>query len=167
MNRHEFQVHYSEAQIRRTSWAYFRMMLRRVMNESGWLFLGMVVVVWLFLLLTGGVGMVFWVVPAMIGSFVLFLLTAWQAHIRHGLERLSRMKSPVVSVVADEETLSIRSDLGATVMPWTAFTDWVDGPDAIYLQAGKGSMINLPTDGVDARALQFIRERIAASQPKT
>jgi len=41
----------------------------------------------------------------------------------------------------------------------------MDGPEAIYLKAGRGSLINLPIDGVDARALQFIRDRISAQQP--
>lgn len=71
MNRHEFEVHYSEAQIRRSTWAYVRMTLARL-----------------------------------------------------------------------------------------------DDPDAIYLKAGKGAMIKLPIEGVDARALQFIRERIAAHRQK-
>jgi len=36
----------------------------------------------------------------------------------------------------------------------------------LYLKAGKGEMVNLPIEGVDARAVQFIRERIAANRKR-
>jgi len=56
--------------------------------------------------------------------------------------------------------------MASTHTTWPGAAVAHEEPDAIYLQAGKGSMINLPTDGVDGLALQFIRARIAASQPK-
>ena len=165
MNRHEFEVRYSEALIRRTTWTYFRMSVGRALKWSGWLMLTGLLAVWCWLLIDRVTGVMVWMIPAVIGTAALFLVTAWKVHIDHSLERLSRMKSPVVRVVADDENLSMSSDFGSSTTPWTAFTEWMDGPEAIYLKAGRGSLINLPIDGVDARALQFIRDRISAQQP--
>jgi len=166
MNRHEFEVRYSAAQVRRATWAYVRKSLGKAMKWSGWLAFGGLLAMWCWLLIDGVTGVMVWVIPGIIGTFVLFLLIVWQVHISHSLDTLSRMKSPVARVVADDENLSITTDLGSSTMPWTTFTEWIDVPGAIYLKAGKGAMISLPIDGVDTSALQFIRERIAAYQPK-
>jgi hypothetical protein len=105
-----------------------------------------------------------WVLPVFIGSSALVLVIAWRAHISHSIERLSRMKNPVARVVADDDNLSISSELGSSILPWSTMTEWLDGPGALYLKAGKGAMINLPVEGVDVSALQFIRERVTAHQ---
>lgn len=159
MNRHEFEVRYSQAQIRRATWAYVRKTLGKAMKWSGWLAFGGLLGVWCWLLIDGVTSVMVWVIPG-------FIVTVWQVHISHSLDTLSRMKRPVARVVADDEGLSVTTDLGSSTMPWTTFTEWIDVPDAIYLKAGKRAMVSLPIDGVDARALQLIRERIAAGQPK-
>lgn len=165
MNRHEFEVHYSEAQIRRSTWTYVRLMLGR---ELSWLWRIAAVatlVLWCWLLIYARNRLMVWLIPVVVGCLVVFLVAAWRAYIRHSLERLSRMKNPVARVIADDEQLTITSDLGSSTLPWTTFTEWIDGPDSIYLKAGKGAMINLPIDGVAQGALQFIRARIAAQRP--
>jgi len=165
MNRHEFEVRYSERQIRRSTWAYIRMTLDRELNWF-WRTAALAgLLLWCWLLIYGSSPLMVWVIAAIAGCLVLFLVVAWHTYIRHSIERLSRMKTPVARVVADDDQLTLTSDLGTASMPWATFTEWLDGPGAIYLKAGRGAMINLPTDGVDERALRFIRERIAANQP--
>jgi len=163
MNRHEFDVRYSESQIRRSTWAYVRISVRRQMNWTGWVAVVVLPVLCAWLFLFDPTSIWVWVLPVIIGSLAVFLAMAWHNYIRDSLERLSHMKTPVARVVADDESLSIASDLGSSVLPWSAFTDCFDGPGALYLKAGKSAMLNLPTEGVDERALQFIRERIGAT----
>ena len=166
MNRHEFDVHYSESQIRRSTWAYVRISVHRAMKWTGWLVVLVLPIFCAWLFRFDPTSMWVWVLPAIIGSFAVFLVATWRNYIRDSVDRLSRMKNPVARIVVDEENLSISSDLGSTVLPWSTFTEWLDGPGALYLKSGKGAMINLPTAGVDDRALQFIRERITTHQPK-
>jgi hypothetical protein len=163
MNRHEFEARYSEAQIRRSTWAYVRITLRRGLGWQWRLGMCALALVWAWLAINAAKSWAVWIVLVILASFALFLAVAWQIYIRNSLERLSRMKVPVARVVADDDNLAINSDIGSATLPWTAFTEAIDGPGAIYLRAGKGAMINLPIDGVDPRAVQFIRERIAAN----
>ncbi len=161
MSIHEFEVRFDARQIRRTTWAYVRIRIARQLKWYDRLVLLAIPFVWLWLFFESPHCWMVWLIAAIACSFVFFMAIAWTMHIRHHLERLALMKVPVAKISTDDAAITLTSDLGSATMPWTTLTGTADGPEALYLESGKGVFVTLPTGGVDPAALQFIRERVA------
>lgn len=164
MAAYQFDVRYSESQLRSAVRTLYRYILRQQIDWKLFVALGLIV---LALWLHGtrpGLQWYEWMLAGVAAFACAFLILLYRAHLRQSLERLRAMKEPVARFCVTEDSLTVTSDLGSSTMPWTTFTAALDAPGSLLLVVGRTAMITVPTAGVDAAALEFIRAKVNRPQ---
>jgi len=159
MTTFEFDVVYSEPQVRNAVGAYFRHMVRRhftwkvVVAEAVFL----AVMMWAYARRVG------WALGAIVLSVLveaLFLLLLYRSLLRNSLDKYHEMGVHGAHVVADDLTFTVRSDIGMSQLPWRMLADVLETPETLVVVMRNRSMFGIPTSGVSPDALAFIRQQI-------
>lgn len=106
-----------------------------------------------------------WLAPLVIAvvSLPLFLLVAYAMRWRKTVGHIRRMQVPMARVNLNEWEMSVASELGIATVPWSLVIDIWEFPGLWLLLLSKSYFVTLPTDGVPAAALAFIRAQVAAA----
>jgi len=106
-----------------------------------------------------------WLAPlaAAVVAIPLFVLVIYAMHWRKTVWRIRRMQVPMSRVSLNEREMSVASELGIATVPWNLVIDIWEFPGLWLLLLSKNYFVTLPTDGVPAAALAFIRAQVAAA----
>jgi hypothetical protein len=151
-----FQLHYSEALIRRAVWAFWRRVV-------GWRFVGATAFVLACLIYNLWLGDRSWwvgVSGSLVGFALLVALALYVVHYRGSIGRFRRMKSPHATFEASEERFRVSSDVGASEFSWSVITEVWQFEDFWLLFFSRGQFITLPLADLDSDARHLIAERI-------
>lgn len=92
---------------------------------------------------------------------VLLPLGVFVAHRRHSMEILRRMRSPVATLAYDERDLTMRSDLGATTLPWSSVREVWRFDQFWLLLLSRGQFVTLPLGDLDEQTRSWIVRTVA------
>src|SRR5262249_2247277 len=92
-----------------------------------------------------------WIVGVL--STFLFLSIAipvaiYSGHYRNSVGKFKQMKQPVAELVADDDSLTLSSDLGATTVKWAAITEVWQFESLWLLLFSKAQFVTIPLDGL-------------------
>lgn len=93
------------------------------------------------------------------------VLAAYAAHWRGTVARIRRMQVPMSRFTLNDMELSVASELGTATIPWSLIVEVWEFPELWLLLLSKSYFVTLPTDGVPASALAFIRAKVKAAHP--
>ncbi|MGC3966866.1 MAG: YcxB family protein [Pirellulales bacterium] len=89
-------------------------------------------------------------------------VAVYVTHYRGTLARFRRMKIPEAVVELDDERVRVRSDAGASEMPWSTLTEIWRFPDFWLLMISKAQFFTLPTADLNDDTREFILARARA-----
>ena len=95
------------------------------------------------------------------------VLAVYAAHWRSTVGRIRRMQVPMSRFTLNDMELSVASELGTATIPWALIVEVWEFPELWLLLLSKSYFVTLPTDGVPASALAFIRGKVKAAHPDT
>ena len=107
-----------------------------------------------------------WFVGAMGAVLVLglvFLAALYFVHLRSSLGRFHRMKTKEATLRADSEKLTLASDVGASELHWSAVSDVWRFEKFWLLFFSRSQFVTLPVADLDARAQDFIVDRVRSN----
>lgn len=163
MTHYEFSVEYSETMVRNA----VRMFLWQRLKRMWKLWVGMLLLaagtVTLFLM--GDRSWFLGLFGATLGFSILMLFFLYRAHLNNSVGRLREMQMPRAEFRLQDESLTITSGLGAATFPWSGIQEILEGSNFWVLCTAPNQFFTLPTLGVPAEALAFIRSRIPSSKP--
>jgi len=161
---HEFVARYSE-EIGREAVRHF---VARRLRE--WLGLKLCAVA---LLLTGYLGWLVytgnrsWWVGLLAATIILIpciVLAAYAVHWHNTVGRIRRMQVPMARFTLDDTQIAVASELGSATFPWPLILEVWEFPGLWLMLLSKNYFVTLPTDGVSASALQFIRAKVRSAR---
>ncbi|HPF58702.1 MAG TPA: YcxB family protein [Candidatus Competibacteraceae bacterium] len=161
MTTFEFEITYSEPQVRRAVRAFYGFILKRELDWKLYLALGLVITGLILRSRGDRIGWFEWSLCGVLVSGTLFFFMMYRVHLQQSLERLYQMQTRIVRFHAQDDSLTVASDLGSSTVPWSTFTSMLDRPDCLILGVRKTAMIMIPKPEVDTAALDFIRTRVA------
>jgi YcxB-like protein len=108
-----------------------------------------------------------WWVGAIAAVLVLIpvgLAAVYAAHWRDTVGRIRQMQVPMARFTLNDAELSMASELGSATIPWPLIVEIWEFPGLWLLLLSKSYFVTLPTDGVPAPALQFMRDKVIARE---
>ena len=75
------------------------------------------------------------------------------------------MQVPMARFTVDETQIAVASELGSATFPWPLILEVWEFPEIWLLLLSKNYFVTLPTDGVPASALEFIRAKVRSARP--
>ena len=109
-----------------------------------------------------------WWVGLMAAAIILIpiaVLAVYAAHWSHTVGRIRRMQVPMSRFTLNDTELSVASELGTATIPWPLIVEVWEFPELWLLLLSKNYFVTLPTDGVPASALAFIRAKVKSAHP--
>jgi hypothetical protein len=101
---------------------------------------------------------------ALLGAAVLLIpavvLSAYAAHWFRTVGRIRQMEVPMARFKLSQTDLAMASELGSATIPWSSIVEIWEFPDLWLLLLSKSRFVTLPTDGVPAAALEFVRAKV-------
>jgi hypothetical protein len=86
--------------------------------------------------------------------------TLYFVHLRSSLGRFHRMKTKEATLKADSNKLTLASDVGASELEWSAVSAVWRFEEFWLLFFSRAQFVTLPLADVDAKAREFIVERV-------
>ena len=126
------------------------------------------------LILTGYLGWLIyigdrsWWVGLLAATIILIpciVLAVYAAHWHNTVGRIRRMQVPMARFTLDETQIAVASELGSATFPWPLIVEVWEFPEIWLLLLSKNYFVTLPTDGVPASALEFIRAKVRSARP--
>jgi hypothetical protein len=93
------------------------------------------------------------------------VLAVYAAHWHNTVGRIRRMQVPMARFTLDETQIAVASELGSATFPWPLIVEVWEFPEIWLLLLSKNYFVTLPTDGVPASALEFIRAKVRSARP--
>lgn len=155
-----YRVTYTEAIARDAVRSYVR---RRFLSEQKglWLVAFLMLLFFAYLLRAGDRSWLLGVVGAAVLLPVLFVLAGWRAHHANTVGKFRSMPSPVAEIAFREDGLAVTSAIGSGFLPWSSLTEIWERPGYWMIFSGPAQFNTLPTAGIPAENLQWLRSRIA------
>jgi hypothetical protein len=104
-----------------------------------------------------------WLVGAVATLLVLVpvaLLAVYAAHWRNTVVRIRQMQVPMARCMLSDTELTIASELGSATIPWTLILEIWQFQRVWLLLISPSYFVTLPTDGIPAAALEFMRTKV-------
>ena len=104
-----------------------------------------------------------WLVGAVATLLVLVpvaLLAVYAAHWRNTVVRIRQMQVPMARCRLSDTELTIASELGSATIPWTLILEIWQFQRVWLLLISPSYFVTLPTDGIPAAALEFMRTKV-------
>lgn len=155
---YSFRVSYNVPIMRRAIYAFiFHQLGGRALGIAGFLLAGL----YAAYLIAFGVdprfaGFVVGLIVAVLTAIAYIVI----AYLARSIGTVKRMKVPEALFTATETDVTIASELATVTMPWPAFTQIYGCEDCWLLLLAPNQFFSLPTQGVPAEALAFIRVKI-------
>jgi hypothetical protein len=93
---------------------------------------------------------------------VVFVALTYLVHLRQSLSKFRALKSPVATLVAEDDSFSVSSDVGSSTFGWHALHD-IWRFDAYWLLLfSRAQFITLPLSDLPADMQSYILERFVA-----
>jgi hypothetical protein len=93
------------------------------------------------------------------------VLASYAVHWHNTVGRIRRMQVPMARFTVDETQIAVASELGSATFPWSLIVEVWEFPELWLLLLSKNYFVTLPTDGVPASALEFIRAKVRSTHP--
>jgi hypothetical protein len=88
------------------------------------------------------------------------VLAAYAAHWHHTVGRIRQMQVPMARFTLNESEIAVASEVGSATIPWSLIVEIWEFPEFWLLLLSKSYFVTLPTDGVSASALEFLRDKV-------
>jgi len=92
------------------------------------------------------------------------LVAVYAAHWRDTVGRIRQMQVPMARFTLNDAELSMASELGSATIPWPLIVEIWEFPGLWLLLLSRSYFVTLPTDGVPAPALEFMRAKMVTQQ---
>jgi len=110
-----------------------------------------------------------WLVGLLGGVLALGVLmpaVVYWAHYRASMARFREMGSPVATLLAEETSFTLSSDVGSSILKWSAVTElWRFETFWLFLFS-KAHFVTIPLDGMSAEMQSYVIDRVRAAQGK-
>lgn len=155
-----YRVTYTEAIARDAVRSYVRR--RFLFEQKGlWLVAFLMFLFFAYLLWAGDRSWLLGVVGAAVLLPVLFVVAGWRAHHASTVGKFRSMSGPVAEIAFREDGLAVASAIGSGLLPWSSLTEIWERPGYWMLFSGPSQFNTLPTEGIPAEDLQWLRSRVA------
>jgi hypothetical protein len=159
---HRFQVEFSEAIVEEAARAFFKHVIK---DGLGWKVGFAAFLLATSLVVQFVIGDVTWLTG--VCATTLMILAAIIVALRLGTRRriigtFRRMKSPRAEYVFRENDFSATTELGSITLPWSTVTRCLELSSCFLLILSNTSSITLPTRGISAEGLAFVRAKLAS-----
>jgi hypothetical protein len=93
-------------------------------------------------------------------------IALYVVHYRNSMGKLREMKQPVAELVADDEAITLSSDLGSSTLKWQGVTEVWRFRSFWLLLISKSQFVTIPLDGIPESMQSFVLDRVKAAGGK-
>ena len=150
-----FELHYSEALIRKAVWAFWR-------RTMGWRFfvaVALLLVAFAYLVASGDRSWWVGAFASVLGFAGIFAVMLYFVQYRESITKLRRMRSPQGTFEVGDERFRIASDVGSSELSWSTITEIWRFSEFWLLLFSRAQFITLPLADLDSEARELILSR--------